>query len=165
MMLIAHTLWIVWSVKLGVWMVTGANVLAALGCALVLFTIARHSEFQVMRPVLIACLAGATATAAVVADLTVFVGFATTALTLVMMVPQVVKSFEPDVAGISAATWWMSVASTVSWSSYYLVIDKPQMILPNLVIFPAALIILSRVYTSRKNSAMHVSSEREWSRA
>lgn len=150
LMLMAHVLWIAWSVGLGVVAVAIANVLAALGCVAVLVTMARHCAFRATPALMGATAVGLGGVGLMASGAASLLAAATTAITALMVLPQVVKAFREETKGISAATWWMAIASSITWSTYYVLIGQFAMILPNVVIFPSAIAILAKVYAARR---------------
>jgi uncharacterized protein with PQ loop repeat len=149
LMLACNMSWIVWTVGMGVIPVLLANVLAAAAAAAVLLTIARHSPLSTWQPL----WAAAGSVVASVGLLAIggdqLLSVALTVLTAVMVLPQVVSAYRTDASGVSAITWLLSVGSSICWPTYYLLIDRPVMILPNVAIFISAALILVRLYRVR----------------
>jgi uncharacterized protein with PQ loop repeat len=149
LMLVHHVLWVAWSVGERVAAVAVANGLAAIGCVAVLVTMARHCDFHARSALMLAIGVGAAGSLAMSAGLHTVVAGVTTVITGFMVLPQVRSAFDDRIKGISAATWWLALLSSVIWNAYYLLIDKYEMTAPNFVIFPSSVIILARVYQCR----------------
>lgn len=152
-MLVAHVAWIVWTAQLGVIAVLLANVLSAAGCIAVLLTISKHGQLSRLRGLWAVVGSACMALLVLVIAGSVVFSIALTALTAFMVVPQVLKAYRTDAKGVSSLTWLLSMASSLLWPAYYVLIGRPVLILPNVAIFLSAALILARIFYVRRTGS------------
>jgi uncharacterized protein with PQ loop repeat len=151
LMLVNFSIWATLGAFMGIPVLIATNVLAGLGAIAVLASLAVKGQGQMWR--IPTTVAGTVVTSASLHAIggTVVLGTIATVVAITMFLPQLVKVFKTSTAGVSPVTWWLAVASSVSWLSYGFAIGHPAIAAPHIVMLPSAIAILWRVYTTREN--------------
>jgi uncharacterized protein with PQ loop repeat len=124
------------------------NVLYSLGAATVLVMLWRHGTLR-----------GGTAAGVVASVLAVIAGVHLVVgrtgvsvlgvtISTVMFLPQVVEVFRRPVTGVSAMTWWCCLVSSAAWGAYGTLTGTWVLIAANVVMTPAAALVIWRVHTA-----------------
>lgn len=114
----------------------------------------RHATGAVLaRAMALSVAAAGLTTACVLGDARGVVSVVAVVGSLGLYIPQLLKVLrEREVAGISLSSWVIALAAAVSWGIYGLVIHRPPIYIPSVVLIPTSLAIVLRVALVRSRA-------------
>ena len=152
---VSTSTWLLWLCAAVTWLIIGlvehiaaivvSNGLNALGGLTVLALLVRRHALSWWRPAL-------TAVAAVAVNLAAYgaIGAAGPSvlgmgISISMFVPQAVTVLRRSIAGVSLLSWTLALVAATLWSVYGLLANEFVLVVPGLVMVPAAAVIVWRV--------------------
>ena len=121
------------------------NSLAGIGAATVLVLLVQRGHLDAWLALLVIATTACANLAVLVAFGAVGTSMFGVSLAVITVIPQLVKVFRHSTAGVSPASWWLSLTASVLWILYGTLIDEWVLIAPGLFMVPAAAAILWRV--------------------
>jgi uncharacterized protein with PQ loop repeat len=137
LVLSAHLGWLTYGVLDHLALLIIVNTLSALGCAVIVLRL-RPMRF------LFGVVAGTSVASWALYEISngVLLG-ALIGLSLVMLLPQVMKVVSAPHEGVSPVTWTLSALSSITWISWSIMVGRPLLGAPHYIMLPVALVILA----------------------